>query len=325
MLALLRAQQGGYLSGEAMSQTLGISRTAIWKIINGLRLQGYEIDSVSNKGYCLVDHPNLLEQGRLTAQLSHCQIGKRLHCFDTIDSTNTQMKRLATEGEPHGTVILSEEQTGGRGRYGRTFSSPKGTGVYLSLLLRPKCTAVEMTDFTAWVAVAVADAIEECCGVTPQIKWTNDLVLGGKKICGILTELGLDGDSGELDYVVVGIGVNVNQKQEDFPPEIAEMATSIAAEQGGEVDRTDLATHLITKLDQLVTTFPQQKEKYLDQYRTRCITIGKQVQVITPTTRRQAMAIGIDDQFRLEVLFEDGTNQALSTGEVSVRGMYGYV
>ncbi|MFI3250943.1 MAG: biotin--[acetyl-CoA-carboxylase] ligase, partial [Eubacteriales bacterium] len=289
VLSLLRAQNGDYVSGERMSEVLGVSRSAVWKIIKGLREQGYDIHSVTNKGYTLVDHPNLLEKERLERMVAGGEIGSVLHCLDSIDSTNTQAKRLATEGAPHGTVVLAEEQTGGRGRFGRGFLSPKGTGIYVSALLRPDATPTEMSDFTAWVAVAVWRAIKDCCDAPVQIKWTNDLVLGGKKICGILTELGLESESNRLDYMIVGVGVNACQN--GFPEDLAEIATSIVMETGEEVDRTELAGGILASFEQLLGDFPQEKEKYLALYRQNCITIGKPVQVFTPATRREGTAI----------------------------------
>lgn len=228
-------------------------------------------------------------------------------------------------GAAEGLVVTAEEQTGGRGRRGRSFQSPRGKGLYLSALLRPRLEPAQVANFTAWVAVAVCDGIQAACGLRPQIKWTNDIILNGKKLVGILTELGLVSESNDLDYLVTGIGVNVNQSAGDFDPEIRDMATSLALALGRPVRRSELAVQIIGALDRAYAGFPQNKGEYLEKYRADCITIGRQVQVITPISRREGFAVAVDDGFDLLVQFPDGTEEAFSSGEVSVRGMYGYV
>lgn len=325
VLALLTEKRGAALSGEAMSRELGISRAAVWKAVEALRQEGYVIASAPNRGYCLQSAPDRLREGELSGPLTDCHLGHPLLCFECIDSTNTECKRRAMAGAPDGLVAVAEEQTGGKGRKGRAFLSPKGKGLYLSALLRPELSPAEVTDITAWVAVAVCDGIQASCGVRPRIKWTNDLVLNGKKLCGILTEIALEGESHALDYLVPGIGINVSQTPEDFGPELAATATSLSYELGRPVRRADLAVQVIKALDRMYAGFPRNRQEYLDKYRADCLTPGNQVQLITPTSRREAYAVEIDDQFRLVVEFPDGTRQALSAGEVSVRGMYGYV
>ena len=253
------------------------------------------------------------------------ELGGELVCLDIIDSTNTECKRRAEAGAPHGLVVVSREQTGGRGRLGRSFQSPKDCGLYFSLLLRPRLSPLEVVDFTAWTAVAVCDAIEQVCGLRPRIKWTNDLVLNGKKLCGILTEMSLNRDTNALEYLVAGIGINVNHKKEDFDPELRDIATSLSMELGKNVDLSVLAAALIENMARMYSVFPQNKQEYLERYRADCMTTGHQVQLITPASRQQARAIAIDDEFRLVVELPDGSQKALSAGEVSVRGMYGYV
>ena len=325
ILALLLAHPREYLSGEAMSRQLGISRAAVWKAIDTLRREGYGIVSAPNRGYRLESSPDLLRKGELSGPLSGCRVGGSLLCLDTIDSTNNECKRRAMEGAPDGLVILAEEQTGGRGRLGRSFQSPRGRGLDLSALMRPQLPPEQVADFTAWVAVAVCDGIENACGARPQIKWTNDIVLGGKKLCGILTELGLESESGALQYLVTGIGVNVSHRPEDFDPEVRSMAVSLSMHLGRPVRRVELAVQIIRALDRMYAGFPGNKAEYLERYRAGCLTPGHQVQLITPVSRQEARAVAIDDSFRLVVELPDGTRRALSAGEVSVRGMYGYV
>ena len=325
VLSLLLEQRDSYVSGEEMSRRLGISRAGVWKAVQALREEGCEIDSVPNRGYRLLSSPDRLREGELAGSLSGCLVGSALACLEIIDSTNTECKRRAVAGAPEGLVVIAEEQTAGRGRRGRSFQSPRGRGLYLSALLRPRLEPAAVTDMTAWVAVAVCDGIQAACGIRPRIKWTNDLVLNGKKLAGILTELGLEGETNSLDYLIPGVGINVNQRPEDFAPELRDLATSRSMELGHPVRRAQLAAQVILALDRMYAAFPQQKQEYLDKYRADCLTPGNQVQLITPASRQEARAIAIDDDFRLVVELPDGTRKALSAGEVSVRGMYGYV
>lgn len=325
VLSLLLEQGEKPLSGEAMSRELGVSRAAVWKAIEALRQEGYKITSAPNRGYRLESAPDRVREGELSGPLAGCCIGSTLVCLDTIDSTNTECKRRAMSGAPEGMAILAEEQTGGRGRRGRSFHSPKGCGLYLSVLLRPAMSLQEINDFTAWTAVAVCDGIQAACGVRPQIKWTNDLVLNGKKLAGILTELGLESETHALQYLVTGIGINVNHSPEDFEEDIRDIATSLSLELGRPVRRAALAAEIIKAMDRMYADFPHNKQEYLEKYRADCLTTGHQVQLITPVSRQEAFALEIDDQFRLVVELPDGTRKALDAGEVSVRGMYGYV
>lgn len=325
VLSLLLAHQGESLSGQAMSNELGISRAAVWKSVEALRKEGYTISSATNRGYCLHDAPDMLRVGELTGPLKGCLVGSHLLCLQTVDSTNTECKRRALIGAPEGLVVLADQQTGGRGRLGRSFQSPPLKGLYLSALFRPRLDPRDVTDFTAWVAVAVCDGIEATCGFRPRIKWTNDIVMNGRKLVGILTEMGLESETNSLQYLVTGIGINVNQNTEDFLPEIRDMAGSLSQILGRSVRRAQLAVNVIQALNRMYAEYPRRRAKYLSKYREDCITIGSQVQLITATTRREARAIGIDDSFRLLVEYPNGTRAAISTGEVSVRGMYGYV
>lgn len=257
--------------------------------------------------------------------LRDCVVGSSLLLLQSVDSTNSEVKRRAATGAAEGLVVLSNHQTAGRGRSGRSFHSPEGGGLYLSVLLRPSLPPDAVANLTAWVAVAVCDGIQAACGVRPQIKWTNDLILNGKKLCGILTELGLDQITGKPDYLVVGVGINVNQTPDSFPEELRSIATSLSTELDRKVDPDQLAVEIIRSLDRMYAQFPAGKSDYLEKYRADCLTVGKPVQLITPAATREAFATGIDDEFRLLVEYPDGTTDAISTGEVSVRGMYGYV
>ena len=247
-----------------------------------------------------------------------------IHYEEITDSTNCVLKELAKEGAREGQVVLANEQTSGRGRLGRSFFSPKDRGIYMSVLLRPDDKAYEVAPLTAWVAVAVANAIESVSGVRPGIKWVNDLVLNGKKICGIMTELAVKADSNKVDYVIVGIGVNVNGQKDEFPEDIKAMASSIEAETGVEVSRAQLVAEIMREIDLLSENWQIETAKYLNQYRQDCVTVGKEVRVISPEGERAATAISVEDDFSLLVRYEVGTMELVYSGEVSVRGLYGY-
>lgn len=325
VLTFLKESGESYCSGERMSQALGLSRAAVWKAVDALRQEGYAISSVPSRGYRLERSPDRLSVGELSGALAGCTVGGNLICLDSVDSTNNYVKALAEQGAPHGTVVLSDCQTGGRGRRGNRFLSPAGKGLYLSALLRPQLPPAAVIDLTAWVAVALCDALEQVTGERPGIKWTNDIILRQKKVCGILTELSLEGESGALNYVVTGIGINVSQTDEDFGPEVAPVAISLEQALGRPVRRADLAAALIRALDKLSRDFPEKKADYLARYRADCLTTGHQVRLLQRGERRTAFAESIDDNFALVVRWPDGTRETVTAGDVSVRGLLGYV
>ena len=234
------------------------------------------------------------------------------------DSTNNVLKRMALEGAPSGTVVTADCQTAGKGRLGRSFTSPAGKGIYLSYLMRASASTEQISTITCWAAVAVSNAIKAACGVTPSIKWVNDLQLNGKKISGILTEMA-------GDAVIIGIGINVNNDPSDFPEQIRDIASSIRYESGltEDIDRGPIITSLVAELDKISSSFPHAHEAYLMRYRSLCSTIGSDVTVVpthdTTTPGRPGKAIAIEDDFSIRVLFEDGHEEALFSGEVSVR------
>ena len=324
---LLSECAGEYLSGEALSERLGVSRAAVWKTISALRREGYEIEAVRGRGYRLLRAPDRLTQETIRARLGEVsRVGRELRCFESIDSTNSYLKRVASELAPDGTVAVADEQTGGRGRRGRSFLSPSGRGIYLSALLRPELPPDRLMTLTGFAAVAVCNAVERTARVRPQIKWTNDLVLGGRKLCGILTELGIEGETGTLDYVVLGIGVNVLHESGDFPEELSSIATSLWMETGQRVERAALTAAMIEELDRLYSSIlAGDTRAYLDAYRRDCLTIGKEVQLLWRDVSERVEALGVDDELGLIVRRADGTEEVIRTGEVSVRGLYGYV
>ncbi len=323
ILSALRAD-GGYVSGQALSSALGVSRTAVWKAVQVLRAQGYNIHSVSNRGYRLLEPTKALCREEILAALPQNHPWRSgIQYFDTIDSTNTYAKALASAGAPEGTVIIADSQTGGRGRLGRSFHSPAGMGIYLSAILRPNCAPGALMHLTCAVAEAMCDAIDGTVHRRPGIKWTNDLVLDKKKLAGILTELSIEAESGLVQYAVVGIGVNCCQRPEDFPAQIRDTATSLQAQTGSMIDRNRLCAAMIESI-QSMRLLPQ-KAQIMAQYRKDCVTIGQSVSVIRGDSVRHADALEVDDDGALIVRYDSGEIAAVSSGEVSVRGMYGYV
>ena len=256
----------------------------------------------------------------LTAE---CPWRDTLYWYDTIDSTNTRAKQLAKEGAPHGTVLIAGHQTGGRGRMGRTFQSPEGQGVYLSVILRPNCAPSRLMHLTCAAGVAMTEAVEAVSGVRPQVKWINDLVIAGKKLGGILTEMSVD--KGMVEYAVIGIGINCLQKAEDFPSEIAGLATSLSMAATKVILPEKLAAAMVTALWKMDAMLFTHKAQLMDRYRKSCVTLGKEIQVIQGDTVLPGKAIDMDDDGGLFVEYPDGTTQLVASGEVSVRGMYGYV
>lgn len=319
VLAILK-QNDAYISGEKISARLGVSRMAVSSAVKALRNSGYNITSVTNKGYLLQDNPQIdkLTAGELMAYLPEERL-ERVLCLDVIDSTNTKLRELAFNNAPDGYVVIANQQTSGRGRRGKSFLSPKDTGIYLSILLRPNCLPHECPTITAWTAVSVGNAIQKVTGVSPTIKWVNDLLLNEKKICGILSELSVESESGHVQHIIVGIGINVNESSENFPDEIKGIATSIYAETGKKIPRAQLAAAIINELDMMMEKWPHERDKYLEQYRSLNITTGKDIQVISGNSGRDAKALEINEDFSLKVMYEDGTIADLSSGEVSTR------
>ena len=327
VLKLLQANVGHFISGEGISGELGITRAAVWKAVSALRRDGYAIEARKSQGYRLMDAPDRLSETEIRAKLGEIKlVGRKLCCFERIDSTNAYLKRAASEGVVDGTVAVADEQTGGRGRRGRSFLSPAGKGVYLSALLRPPVEPNHLLPITGFCGVAMCNAVERVAGVRPQIKWANDLVLGGKKLAGILTELSMEGESGALQYVIIGIGVNVAHTPEDFPAELGDIATSLAIETGQSISRAALAAAMIEELDALYMALLRHRmQPYLDAYRRDCLTIGREVQLLWEDVHEKVLATGVDDELGLEVMRQNGTKEVIRTGEVSVRGLYGYV
>ena len=309
-----------------MSRTLGVSRAAVWKAVDALRKEGYEIEARTGLGYRLASAPDVLTEAEIRGFLGPTAIvGRELRCFQELDSTSTYLK--AQGDAPDGTVAVADSQTAGRGRMDRSFQSPKGQGIYLSVLLRPPLPPDRLPPVTALAGVAVCAAVERVCGARPGLKWPNDPVLNGKKLCGILTELSLEAETGRVQSLVLGIGINVGQGPEDFTPEVREMATSLRQELGRPVSRPQLTAALLEELDRAYAALlAGDLSAYLTAYRRRCVNLGKTVQLIPfgGGDRETAQAVDIDGEFSLVVRGADGKERTVRSGEVSVRGLWGY-
>ncbi len=250
--------------------------------------------------------------------------GQHIIHLETVSSTNTYAKELARQGAPSGTIVIADHQSGGRGRLGRSFSSPPGLGLYFSLILRPNCPPEKLMYLTCAAGVAASDAVQDVCGIQPGIKWTNDLVIEKNKLGGILTELSIDPASRSVEYAIIGIGINCGQRQEDFPPEIRPIATSLHLA-GVKVECATLAAALIRKLFDMEARLLTQKDRIMADFSQRCITIGQDISIVRGDQVQHAKALGIDEDGALVVQFPNGSRSSVSCGEVSIRGMYGYL
>ncbi|MCX7773207.1 MAG: biotin--[acetyl-CoA-carboxylase] ligase [Clostridia bacterium] len=319
LLTILENAKGQYVSGEQLSQQLGITRAAIWKRIAVLKKQGFQIEAVTNKGYRL----NMLQlpygKAAVQSHLKTSLFGHELHYYPEVDSTNTLLKRLASEGAPHGTVVIADCQTAGRGRLGRTWMSSPGLGVWMSLLLRPPLHPTEVQSLTLAAAVAVCRALETLTIKNVGIKWPNDILIGGKKVCGILTELSAEIE--RVSWVVLGIGINVNHTIDDFPAELRVTATSLGLEQKGEsLDRSRLAAAILNAAEEVYEGFLQNGSAWMtEEWKKRSSTLGKRVRLLSPQGEENAVAIDVTPDGKLIVKKEDGTIKEVLSGEISLR------
>ncbi|HZK21120.1 MAG TPA: biotin--[acetyl-CoA-carboxylase] ligase [Oscillospiraceae bacterium] len=322
VLAALK-QSRGYVSGEKISKKLNISRSAVNKAVKALRADGYVILSSTRKGYHLISDLDMLNKGELLALLGTSASNRIIH-LDIVDSTNAYIRRNFEKFSSN-TVVIANEQTNGKGRLGRKFISHKDKGLYLSMLLSTEFSAESAANITAFTAAAVSQAIDEAIGVAPSIKWVNDLIVNEKKVCGILTEMSVEGESKNVRYIIIGIGINCNQEIHDFPDDIKNKASSLFIESGKKVNRASLAAKIINSLDKMVKDFPKNKTKYLSYYRENCITLGREVKVISSKGEFLGTAEKLDDDFGLVVRLSDGKLISVTSGEVSVRGAFGYL
>jgi BirA family biotin operon repressor/biotin-[acetyl-CoA-carboxylase] ligase len=325
ILQELKSRAGQYISGEEISNGLKVSRTAVWKYINQLKNMGYVIESQTNKGYRLVTSPDSLMPQEIKENLHTNFIGQHIQFLEEVDSTNLYAKRMAENSFEDGTVIIAEEQLKGKGRMGRDWVSPKGKGIWMTLMLKPKISPADAAKITLLAACAVCRAIEEIGGVYPKIKWPNDIVLNGKKLCGILTEMSVELD--EINYLIVGIGVNVNIELDDLPKQIQNIATSIQIEKGSSIIRKELAATIMNNFESYYSTFISKGsiKDYINEYKEKSAILGKEVRVISSSLELQGTVADISEEGQLLLRLEDGSLKEIISGEVSVRSLKGYI
>ncbi|MGV8981377.1 biotin--[acetyl-CoA-carboxylase] ligase [Clostridium sp.] len=323
ILKLLKESGNEFVSGQKISEELGVSRAAIWKYINIIKEDGYKIEAISRKGYRIISSPDILTFEEIKDYLSTDYIGKNLIYYDSIGSTNSKAKELAEGGEQHGTVIVSEEQTTGRGRLGRNWVSPKYKGIWMSIILRPNIITENISQITLLGAAAVQKAIMKM-GIKTSIKWPNDIVLNSRKVCGILTEM--SGEIDHINYLVMGIGINVNLDEEDVPKDLKAVATSLLVESGEHIDRKILLANVLNTFEELYNDFVQNGDikQTIEICRKNSILIGNEIQLISRGKVTTAKAVDISDSGELVIKNSKGMIEHIVSGEVSIRGIYGY-
>ncbi|MDD2273553.1 MAG: biotin--[acetyl-CoA-carboxylase] ligase [Desulfuromonadaceae bacterium] len=317
ILRLFRTEDG-YISGQHLSRELGISRTAVWKHITALRNSGYSIEATPSRGYRLVSSPDTIDQHEVRAHLNSARVGRQLEFIKQTGSTNADTFRLAENGAIEGTVVLADSQTGGKGRRGRLWSSPAGVNLYCSVVLRPAIMPHEAPQLTFLSAVAAARAIEQTTKLTPEIKWPNDLLLSGKKVAGLLNEMSAETDG--INFVILGIGVNLNMTADQFPNDLRHPATSLLLESGTRVDRSHFTGTMLNELDRLYADFLAHGfGPVREEWQRRCNANGRQVTVNDSGTEcTGGRFIGIDSDGAMLLKSDEGTIHRITCGDVRV-------
>ncbi|HEX2985748.1 MAG TPA: biotin--[acetyl-CoA-carboxylase] ligase [Caproiciproducens sp.] len=313
-------ENGGFVSGEELSEKMGVSRTAVWKYVKALREEGYGIESVTNRGYRLVSRPDIMTEEEIASGLNTKFLAKKIYCFKTIDSTNEEAKRQAMRGAPNGSLFVAERQTGGKGRLGRRWDSPAGEGLWFSVLLRPNVLPEQVSALTLLAGLATCEAARALTGCDIKIKWPNDLVSGNKKLCGILTEMTAEME--RVDFVVIGTGVNVNNTE--FPEELQKKATSLKVECGRSVSRSELLQAVLERMEYwLFRLYEQGTEILLPAYRPLCISLNREVGFTRNGKPETGTAVDLTPEGELMILCHDGAVVPVCSGEVTVQGIYG--
>ncbi len=319
-------EEKGFVSGQALCHELGVSRTAVWKAVNALKKEGYLIRSVTNKGYMLEDIPDIIRAEEITGSLVTERMGRNLICLEEVDSTNEELKRMYSTDNSlcEGTVVAAERQVKGKGRRGRSWENADGENIAFSIFLRPDADPGKASMLTIVAALAVADACNSLLGNSDcRIKWPNDVVLDGKKVCGILTEMSAEPDC--ISYVIVGIGVNVNTRS--FPDELSPKATSLYIQGKKEVQRCRLLAEILNRFELRYNSFLKTLDlsAFRDEYNQMLAGREEKVRVLDPAGEYDGISKGIDDLGNLLVERADKSVEKVYSGEVSVRGIYGYV
>lgn len=325
ILVLLR-ERADYVSGQELCEHFGVSRTAVWKAIEQLRKEGYRIDAVPNKGYRLAEETlsqDIFCENEIVSRLRTKWVGHPVRFYEKTGSTNIQAKMEGENGGQSGMLFVADQQTAGRGRRGRSWDSPAGTNVYFTLLLKPDFAPDKAAMLTIVMAMAVARGIEKAGVPNPGIKWPNDIVVNGKKVCGILTEMSTEREY--IQHVVIGVGINV--KKQDFAPEIADKATTLEVECGYPVSRSALVADIMEAFEEYYESFVQTEDLsgLQEAYDAMLVNKGREVCVLDPKGEYRGIARGINATGELLVEMPDGSIREVYAGEVSVRGIYGYV
>lgn len=315
-------ETGDYVSGQEICEKLGVSRTAVWKVIRQLQEEGYQVDAARSRGYRIIDGPDVMTAEEVESLLDTEWAGKPVVYYPETDSTNIRIRHLGDEGAPHGTLAVADRQTAGRGRRGRTWESPGGSCIYMSILLRPDLAPEKAPMLTLVMACGVAEGIMDCADVKVQIKWPNDIIVSGKKLAGILTEMSTQVDY--INHVTVGVGINVNVQ--NFPEEI-QTATSLLSETGTQTKRAPVIAAVMKHFEENYKIFMQTEDMsgLMEKYSSLLVNQGREVLILEKDAEYKAYAEGINQKGELVVRREDGTVENICAGEVSVRGVYGYV
>ena len=322
ILRLLK-ESNTYISGQQLCEQFQVSRTAVWKVIDQLKKEGYQIEAVRNKGYRLIDSPDVMSKAEIESLMDTKWAGSNVVYYDEIDSTNNRAKEAGDNKAPHGTLVVADMQVAGKGRRGRVWQSPAGSSIYMTILLYPEISPLKAPQLTLVMAIAVAEGIKEVTGLDTKIKWPNDIVVNGRKICGILTEM-----STEIDYinhVVIGAGINVNQ--DDFPEDIRKTASSLKMEFGKQVKRSELIAAIMKSFEKDYEIFVKTEDLsgLQELYNSMLVNLDRDVKVLEPGNEYEAHALGINKTGELIVRTAEGEEKEIYAGEVSVRGVYGYV
>lgn len=322
ILRLLK-EADGYVSGQELCESFGVSRTAVWKVIKQLESEGYEIEAVRNKGYRLRQSVDILTKAELESSIDTAWAGRNILYFDETDSTNTAAKRAAEAGAPHGTLVAADYQSMGKGRRGRGWEAPHGVGIWMSLIMRPELHPRCASMLTLVAAMAVVEGIEKSTGLRTGIKWPNDIVADGKKLCGILTEMSTEMEC--INYVVTGMGINVNM--DSFPGGIADVATSIYLQTGRQTGRSQIIGAVMAAFERVYESFMRTGDMsgLIEDYNSLLANKDNAVKVLDLGGEYTGISLGIDREGELLVKMEDGEVRRVISGEVSVRGIYGYV
>lgn len=316
LIEALSDADGQFLSGQALAEIIGCSRTAIWKHIEELRKDGFVLEAVRNKGYRIISTPEEISENEILFGLETERFGRNVHYFDSLESTQKVAYQLAYDGEPEGTLVIAEEQTSGRGRLGREWHSASGKGIWMSVIVRPDLPPQKAPQFTLIAAVAVARAIEEVTEITPEIKWPNDVLIKGKKVVGILTELQAEAD--KISSLIIGIGMNVNHGPDDFPVEVKDIASSLFIEKGEKTSRAALIQSFLKSFEKYYSIYVSEGFRPIRiLWESYAISIGKQIKATTVTSEIIGLAVGISNDGVLKVEDEQGVIHNIYSADIT--------